>query len=80
MKVVQAEFSVANTNYLNVLLRDEESSITTNYFKIFSLESEGMQCELSFNLSELIPSAHLYGDFNKDLDFKSFSQCAAEQS
>jgi len=69
--VVQAEFSVQNTNYLNVLLYSKEKS---HAFKAFSLEQEGMPCELNFNLDDLLPKAHAYGEFNRDLRFVSFTQ------
>ena len=39
MTVVQAEFSALNTNYLIVLLKEVENGATTNYLKVYSLES-----------------------------------------
>ena len=39
-----------------------------------------MGSELSFALDELVSGAHLYGNFNCNLEFVSFSQCAPESS
>ena len=39
-----------------------------------------MPCELSFNLSELVPQPHLYGNFNKELEFVAFCQSGSSSS
>ena len=52
LSVSQADFAVQNSNYLSVLLCDkEQQQVTTNSFKIFNLNQDGMPCEQTFELS-----------------------------
>jgi len=75
LTVAQAEFASQNTNYLSVLFHEFDVPETTNsLFKVFCLQSPGMPCETSFNLNDLVAEAHLYGKFNKELEFVSFAQ------
>ena len=67
-------------NYLCVLLRRVEDSLQSHHFRVHNLGKAGMASELNFNLDELVTGSHLYGDFNCDLEFVGFSQCAAESS
>ena len=78
LTVLQAEFSVQNTNYLSVLLRKSEDSQQSHYFRVYNLGKAGMASELSFNLDEMVTGPHLYGNFNCDLEFVGFSQSASE--
>mmetsp|Transcript_20099 Transcript_20099/g.27159 ORF Transcript_20099/g.27159 Transcript_20099/m.27159 type:complete len:201 (+) Transcript_20099:369-971(+) len=79
LTVVQAEYSAQYTNYLSVLFQEQnQDSSVTNTFKLFSLLLPNMPCELSFDLHDLIPNAHRYSSFNKDLKFVAFAQAAAE--
>ena len=52
----------------------------SHHFKIYNLGQQGMGSELSFALDELVSGLHLYGNFNCNLEFVGFSQCAAESS
>ena len=82
---MQVAFAVQNSNYLSVLFREDDpddnqqNSVLTNTFKIFSLCAEGMPCELSFELSQLVTDSHRYGNFNKDLEFVAFSQSSPQK-
>ena len=60
-----------------MLYRSTEDSLVNHQFRIYNLETVGMGSELTFNLGELVPSAHMYGDFNRNLQFVGFSQGAA---
>lgn len=73
LTVLQAEFSVLNTNYLTVLLRKSEDSLQNHHFRVYNLGKAGMASELSFNLDEMMTGPHLYGNFNCDLEFVGFS-------
>ena len=39
---------------------------------------EDGKCELDFNLNDMVPEHHLYGSFNKNLEFVSFTQSPSE--
>ena len=69
--VIQAEFNLQNTNYLSVLLHSKENG---HSFKVLSLDQQGMPCELNFQIDDLMPKAHAYGQFNHDLRIVGFTQ------
>ena len=65
---------------MTVLLRKTEDSLQNHHFRVYNLGKAGMVSELSFNLDEQVTGQHLYGSFNCDLEFVSFSQSASESS
>ena len=74
--MTQAEFSVVNTNYLAVLLRQRRQKQIKHEFRLFALLSPGLACETTYQLHDLVRSTDRYGKFNENLEFVSFTQCA----
>jgi len=50
-RAIQAEFSVLNTDYLCVLLRQEDDQLVSHHFKVYNLTKPG-PAELGIALDE----------------------------
>ena len=69
--MIQAEFSVLNANYLNILVHSSKDGYV---FKVYDLETQGMPCEQIFLLNDMIGGPNHFADLDKQHKFVAFTQ------